>query len=277
MTKAAVEVSFETYGGDAAANYQRYFVPAIGAPVAGDLLDRADLQRGERVLDLACGTGVIARLAAERAGSTGSVTGVDINPGMLAVARSITSSGAPIEWCEAPAEKLPLPDRHFHAVLCQYGLQFFSDRSAALREARRVLVTGGRVAVSVPGPVPNLFAAIEDKPERLLGPEAAGFLQTVFSLHEETELEKLLLDAGFEQVQTTHSVKRLQLPPPREFLWQYVLSTPLAAAAAALDEDRRASLEREVVKAWEPFTEDGRLILEVGMTVAEGMRPWNGT
>ena len=135
MTKAAVEVSFETYGGDAAANYQRYFVPAIGAPVAGDLLDRADLQRGERVLDLACGTGVITRLAAERAGSTGSVTGVDINPGMLAVARSITSSGAPIEWCEAPAEKLPLPDRHFHAVLCQYGLQFFSDRAAAPREA----------------------------------------------------------------------------------------------------------------------------------------------
>ena len=134
--------SFESYGGAAPDNYERYFVPAVAAPLAGDLVDAASLTPGQRVLDLACGTGVIARLAAERLG-TATVEAADVNPGMIDVARSIQASPA-ISWHRASAEALPFPDRVFDAVLCQMGLQFFSDKLLALCEARRVLRARGR-------------------------------------------------------------------------------------------------------------------------------------
>ena len=120
------------FGGTAADNYQRFFVPAIGAPVARDLLGVARLQPGERVLDVACGTGVVARLAAERVGSAGMVAGLDVNPGMLAVARSQTSTGVSIDWHEASAEAIPLRDGAFDIVLCQMGLKFVPNKLAAL-------------------------------------------------------------------------------------------------------------------------------------------------
>src|SRR5205823_10646558 len=100
-------VSFKQYGDNAAENYERYFVPTIGMPFATALLDAARLRRGERVLDVACGSGVVTRLAAERVAPNGAVAGLDINPAMLAVARSVPSSGAAMEWHEASAESLP--------------------------------------------------------------------------------------------------------------------------------------------------------------------------
>jgi ubiquinone/menaquinone biosynthesis C-methylase UbiE len=145
---------YETYGGSAPGNYERYFVPVIGAPLATDLIDIAGLRPGERVLDVACGTGIVARLAAERVGSTGTVTALDINPAMLAVARSVASPGMSIEWYESSAEAMPLPDEAFDVVLCQLGLQFFPDRLAALREMQRVLAPGGRLVICVVGPKP---------------------------------------------------------------------------------------------------------------------------
>jgi len=129
-----------TLGANPAENYQRFFVPQIGAPVAADLLAAARLLPGERVLDVACGTGVVARLAAERVGPSGTVAGLDIHPAMLAVARSESTSGA--RWYEASAESMPLADATFDVVLCQMGLQFVTDKRAALREMHRVLVPG---------------------------------------------------------------------------------------------------------------------------------------
>ena len=103
------------FGGNAPENYERFFVPAIGAPVAADLIDIAALRPGERVLDVACGTGVVARLAAERVGTTGTVAGLDINPGMLVVARSVAPSGVAIEWHEASAP-CRCPMRHLTSL-----------------------------------------------------------------------------------------------------------------------------------------------------------------
>ena len=100
-TRNSQPISFEAYGGSAPENYEQYFVPVIGTPLATDLVDVAALRPGERVLDVACGTGVVARLAAERIGATGTVAGIDINPGMLGVARSVTPAGLPIEWHRA--------------------------------------------------------------------------------------------------------------------------------------------------------------------------------
>jgi xanthine dehydrogenase YagR molybdenum-binding subunit len=129
--------------------FERYLVPAVTAPWAADLVAVADPSLGARVLDVACGTGIVARLAAERVGPTGHVVGLDLNPGMLAVARGLSPlPGAPIAWQEASAVALPFPAATFDVVLCLQGLPFFPDRAAALREMHRVLAPGGRLTVS---------------------------------------------------------------------------------------------------------------------------------
>jgi SAM-dependent methyltransferase len=258
----------KTYGGSGPENYERYFVPAIGAPVAADLITTAALRPGERVLDVACGTGVVARLAKERVGTTGTVAGLDFNPGMLAVARSVTPPGLTIEWYEASAEAMPLPDEAFDVVLSQMGLQFVSDKPAALREMQRVLVPGGRLALNVPGPIPPLFAILAEALEHHIGPEAAGGMRMVFSLQDPVEFGNLLNSAGFQDVDVQPVTKTLRLPPPEEFLWQYLQSTPLAAMVANVEDQHRAALEREVVAGQQPFVQEGALILELGIVIA---------
>jgi ubiquinone/menaquinone biosynthesis C-methylase UbiE len=209
----------QSYAGNPAENYQRFFVPAIGAPVADDLIAIAGLQPGERVLDVACGTGVVARLAAERVGATGSVTGLDIHPGMLAVAGSATPSDMSIDWQEANAESMPFPDNAFDVVLCQMGLQFVPGKLAALREMRRVLAMGGRAVISVPGPKPPLFAMMADAFARHISPEVASFVDLVFSMHDVDELKELIRSAGFRNVDVEAKPRTLRLPAAADFLW----------------------------------------------------------
>jgi ubiquinone/menaquinone biosynthesis C-methylase UbiE len=266
------QVYGESYKGTAAENYQRFFVPAIGAPVADDLIAIAGLQPGERVLDVACGTGVVTRLAAERVGAAGSVAGLDINPGMLGVARSATPPALSIKWQEGNAESLPFSDSAFDVVLCQMGLQFIPGKLTALHEMRRVLETGGRAVISVPGPKPPLFAIMTDALARHFSPQAASFGDLVFSMHDADELKELIRSAGFRNADVQAKTKTLRLPLPADFLWQYIHSTPLAEAAAQAGEAKRAALEREVGAQWQEFVVDGFLALQVGMTTATALK-----
>lgn len=257
----------QVIGENIPANYERYFVPTIGAPLAIKLVEIADLQQGERVLDVACGTGVVARLAAEEVGAKGRVAGVDVNPGMLAVARSMNTPGAPVEWHEANAESMPLPDEAFDVVFCQMGLQFMPDKVAALQEMRRVLTRGGRMLLNVPGPVGAIFSIMADAMERHVGSEAAGFVHQVFSLYEVSELRQLANEAGFHDVTVDANPGQLHLPPPKEFFWQYVQGTPLAIPVAEAGDDERAALERDVVAEWKKFEEDGAMTYEQNIVV----------
>ena len=139
--------------GSAPEIYERELVPAVFGVWAPILVELAPPRPSECVLDVACGTGVVARIAATRVGPSGTVVGIDLNSGMLSVARSMASpdpqSGGQLQWQEASADKLPFPDGSFNVVYCQLGLQFFADRPAALREMRRVLGTEGRLALIV--------------------------------------------------------------------------------------------------------------------------------
>lgn len=258
----------DAYSGDPPTHYERFFVPAIGAPVGEDLIRLAALGPGERVLDVACGTGIVARLASQQVGDTGTVAGLDVNPGMLAVARSATPPGASIEWYEASAEAMPLQDASFDVVLCQMGLQFVPDKHAALREMWRVLVPGGRLLLNLPGPTPQLFSIMGEALGRHVGGEAAGFVNHVFSLHDTAEIQNLVSGAGFQGVSVQSDTKPLRLPAPEEFLWQYVYSTPLAGAVSQLEDERRSLLERDIVCRWQEFVEEGALALQVRMVVA---------
>jgi len=267
VSTSTTAVSFKQYGGNAAENYERYFVPTIGMPFATALLDAAGLHRGERVLDVACGTGVVTRLVAELVGPNGAVAGLDINPAMLAVGRSVRSSGAAIEWHEGSAESLPLAEGSFDVVLSSLGLQFVPDKASALREMRRVLAPDGRLAIATVGPTPPLFAILEQALARHVTPEVAAFMQAVFSLHEPQDLEKLTTGAGFRDVEVRSKALSLTLPGPGEFLWQYVHSTPLAAAVAQIDDVGRAALEHDVVAGWRSFMKDGTLTADLSVVL----------
>lgn len=254
-------------------NYERYFVSAIGEPLANDLIGVAALRPGERVLDVGCGTGIVARLALEQVGATGSVAGVDVNPGMVAVARSTNPADGVIEWHEANAEDMPLPDEAFDVALCQLSLQFMADKVGALQEMRRVLAPGGRLLLNLPGPRAKPFTVLAEAMTRHIGAEAAGFVNHVFSLHDTAEIEQLISDADFRDVAVETNNKTLKLPPSREFLWQYVVhSTPLAGVVENIDEEDLAALEREVVAGWQDFEEIGNLSYQQRMVVASARK-----
>ncbi len=166
---------------------------------------------------------------------------------------------------------MPFPEGAFDVVLCQMGLQFVPGKLSALSEMRRVLATGGRVVISVPGPKPALFAIMTDALARHLGPEAAAFGDLVFSMHDADELGELMRSGGFRDVNVEARQKELRLPAPADFLWQYIGSTPLAEPAARAGEAARAALERDVCERWREFVVDGSLSLRVGMTTATAL------
>nr|HMQ56640.1 methyltransferase domain-containing protein [Anaerolineae bacterium] len=124
---------------NAAEVYEAFFVPALFQPWTSRVADAAKIQAGQRVLDVACGTGILARTIAERVGPTGSVVGLDINKGMLAVAQQQAPG---IEWRHGLAEALPFDDDSFDAVVSQFALMFFENKDAALSEMVRVLRPG---------------------------------------------------------------------------------------------------------------------------------------
>src|SRR5687768_16583680 len=130
--------------------YERVLVPVVLQALSTRVVDLAAPRAGERVLDLACGTGIVARTVAPIVGATGSVVGIDVLPPMLAVARSLpVPDGASVEWREGDATALDLPDSSFDLVICQQGLQFFPDRAATASEVLRVLAPGGRFIAAV--------------------------------------------------------------------------------------------------------------------------------
>lgn len=260
----------QVFGGNAAENYERFFVPAIGKPLALDLISRASLQPGERVLDVGCGTGIVARYASERVGNT--VAGLDINPGMLGVARQTASDNNKFEWYEASAEEIPLPDKSFDVVLCQLSLQFVPDKLRALHEMYRVMVPGGRLYLNVPGQIAPVFTILADAMERHIGTEAAGFVKHVFSLNETGVLERLMVDAGFRDVEVVVHDKDLKLPAPGEFLWQYIYSTPLAEVVEQVDEEALTKLEDEVVTKWYDYTVNGTLIYRQPIVISNARK-----
>lgn len=266
-------VSYRKFTGTAAENYQRYFVPAIATPVSVDLLRTADLQPGERVLDVACGTGLIARLAAEQVGAGGSVTGIDIAPEMIDVAKATPSAGGPaIEWQVSDAASLPFPDDSYDVVLCQMGLMFMEDRGAAVTEMRRVLAPGGRLVVNTPGKIQRPFELMEQAIVDHISPELGGFVRVVFSMHDPNAVAMLLRDVGLNDVSSTMSIASFQLPSPAEFLWQYINLSPMGPLVAQAPEAARSAMERQVVDGWQPFVVDGATLIDQPMVIATGRK-----
>jgi ubiquinone/menaquinone biosynthesis C-methylase UbiE len=243
--------------------YERYLVPLLFAPGAEYLIELAELGLGERVLDVACGTGIVARSAAQRVGSGGTVVGLDINEGMLEVARKVSSDArTAIEWQQGEATDLPLPDGAFDVVFCQQALQFFPDRLAALREMHRVLAPNGRLALSVlrstehnPG-----YRLLAEALERHVGPEAGSMMRSPFSSLSADELRELITGAGFGEVRILLGISPVRYPSAEKLLRWEGSSSPLAGPIRALSEDVREALIQDLGKSLRTYTDDDGIV-----------------
>jgi SAM-dependent methyltransferase len=231
---------------EAAELYECYVARYILGPWAPLLLDIACVGAGERVLDIACGTGVVARAAAERVGAAGRVVGIDLNPGMIAVARSLPEPlGASIEWVEGSALDLRLQDATMDVALCQQGLQFFPDKALAMREMRRVLVHGGRLALSVWNGVGLYNSAVGDALARFISDAAASQFCASRQVPAKEELQRLAAEAGFSAVDVRVSRINVHLPRPDKFTLDHLSATPLAPLIAATEPRAREKNWRE--------------------------------
>lgn len=222
--------------GSGAEIYETVFVPAMMGEWAPKAMALANPQSGERVLDIACGTGVVTRLVAKSIRSNGRVVGLDLNPDMLAVARKITinpSSTAPIEWREGDASTLPFENETFDVIFCAFGLMSFPDRVGALKEMHRVLMPNGRLAVLVWGSISKCpgQTAMKESWERHSGTDNPGLVvQTrMHSLSDPETVLSLVHDAGFRDASVQTAMGAVRLPSPEHLVRSFGAMTGIQA------------------------------------------------
>jgi ubiquinone/menaquinone biosynthesis C-methylase UbiE len=249
--------------------YERALVGPLFQPFAVALLERAGLSGARSVLDVACGTGIVARLAKERLGAGVRVVGVDLSAPMLDVARRIAPD---IDWRQGDAAALPVAgDERFDAVLCQQGLQFFPDRPAAIAEMRRVLAPGGRLAVATwwPLDVTPFFRDLHAIAVRHLGP----FLDRRHSLGDPRALQALVSDAGFAEVQVEGLTRRISFADAGQFVRLNTMAlVGMSDASKTMDETRKAAIVDAIVQdsvpALAPYAEGPGLAFDLGANIA---------
>jgi ubiquinone/menaquinone biosynthesis C-methylase UbiE len=252
--------------------YDEVMVPRMFEPWAELLLDDADLQQGAAVLDVATGPGTVARLAARRVGAGGRVVAADISRPMLNVAQAKPAlpGAAPITYIESPAAPLAVESAAFDRALCQQGLQFFPDRLAALREMRRALKPGGRLAVAVWSHIEHnvIYAALHAALRDTVPAELADRLLGPFSWPDDAAVRDAIQAAGFPEV----SVRRATLPLIFEGgiaeAAKTLSATPLAPALAGLPAAKQAELSAVVAARLTPMQRNGRVQGDMTSTIA---------
>lgn len=242
--------------------YERALVGPLFRPWAEHLLERAALEPGARVLDVACGTGIVARLAKQRVGAA-RVAGVDLSPQMLEVARTIAPA---VEWREANAGALPFEDASFDVVLCQQGLQFFPDRPAAAREMRRVLAPGGRALAAT-------WIALEESPFFLaLDRVGRSHLGTItdqrHALGDAAALRRVFEEAGFPSVEVSRESLVVRFADAATIVGMNAMAmVGMSARGGSLGEEERrrvlAAIEADCRAAIEPFREGEGVAFEM--------------
>ena len=244
--------------GDAPTAYARFAI-RFSAPWTDDLILSARCQDGDCVLDVACGTGVVANRINLVSRKLCSVTGVDINEGMLNASRS----NLQIEWRQGSATELPFDADSFDVVLCQQGLQFFPDRAVAMKEMTRVLAPGGRMSLNVWGALErqSFFVAACAAIGSFLGADAQASFDLAFSLNTAEELGQLARNAGLQNIHVRFDHRTVRHPAPARFVSGWIRGMPIAAQFLALSDDRKQALIADIVNRVAGYIDDGGLAI----------------
>ncbi len=246
--------------------YDSRFVPAVFAAWGPVVAEAAGVGRGQRVLDVACGTGALTLAVADRVGPEGAVTGLDPNPDMLAVARA---KHAPVDWRSGTAEAMPFRDGSFDAVVSQFGMMFFTDAPASVREMMRVLRPGGRLAVAVCDAVERSpgYAAVAAMLERLFGRDVADAFRAPFALGDPQRLHAIFAEAGVPEAEVAR-----RSGPVRFASIDALVSTERACVwtlGGLLDDAQFAELRAEAQHALRDFLQpDGTVAFEMPALIA---------
>ncbi|HEU0075596.1 MAG TPA: class I SAM-dependent methyltransferase [Dehalococcoidia bacterium] len=267
MTEPALQAQI-----DAANAYEALFVPALFRQWAPIVVDAAQIRPGQRVLDVACGTGILAREVTSRTGPTGFVAGLDSSPGMLAVAQRLAPA---VEWRQGAAESLPFSDQSFDAVVSQFGLMFFTDYRQALREMLRVLNPGGRLAVAVWDSLDNIpaYAAEVALLERVAGRRAADALRAPFVLGNRKDLATLFADAGVVSAEITIHHGTAQFSSIRTMV-EADLRGWLPVMGVILTEDQIVRILQEAEHVLSSYvTREGRVTFECPAHIVRATKP----
>ncbi|NNG02154.1 MAG: methyltransferase domain-containing protein [Desulfobacteraceae bacterium] len=245
--------------GDGPEAYETYIVPAFSGAWAADLVNRADLRNGDRILDVGCGTGIVSRYALKEMGGSGRITGMDVNETVLEKAREICPpNGSAIEWRHGDVSDMPFPDDNFDVVFCQQGLQYFSDRPRALNEINRVLVDQGRFVFSVWRPLAYFpfYRVLHHALEQYVNMEAAAQLASAFTLGDSTQLRDLLENASFKEIDIRLTIKQMRYSPFEDFLVGGFLASPFAHDILALGASKREEMFRVIKKSISNYIDD---------------------
>ncbi len=238
----------------AAEVYENLFVPALFGEWSERAVHETNIRRGQKVLDVACGTGILACEVAKMVGSEGSVTGLDLNEGMLAVAEKKYPH---INWKHGEAESLPFEDETFNAVVCQFGLMFFPKKTLAIREMFRVLKGNGKLVIAVWDTLENCvgFKAIVDLLDRLFGKEMATSLHPPFDLGDKEKLKSIFGEAGVSDINIKTINGKGKFPSIKSWMFTQIKGWTLADL---IDDKQFQQILNEAEKDFKKFViEDG--------------------
>jgi SAM-dependent methyltransferase len=277
MPGAAWSAGFATAPRSAMNVYAEVMVPRMFEPWARELLGELAVEAGEAVLDVACGPGTVTRLAAALSGPTGRVTGCDLSPAMLTIAKSRepVADSAPIDYGEAPADCLPVPDESFDVAACQQGLQFFPDRLTALAEMRRALRPGGRMGIAVWKRIEECppFAVLSEAIRRVAGGELADrYAGGPWGLPLADDLRTLLERAGFQDVRVEDRVLPVTFEGGPAQLAATLAAAGVASELEALSPQDKERLHDAVTELSRPLMADGALHSQLASHLAIARR-----
>jgi SAM-dependent methyltransferase len=234
--------------------YESQKVTAVFRPLALASIKAIAIDNNDRVIDIACGTGIVSRVLEEEYPALSRIVGVDLNQGMIGKAQSLTrNTGSRIEWHQSDVSEMPFADLSFSLAICQQGLQYFPDKLLALTEIRRVLSSSGKLVITVWSGASPLFLAIAAALETHVNAEVARQSLTPFNFNDRGVIEALVGDAGFNQITVETLVVDRVIGPAADSIPREIASNPIAATVASAGNEVMEAIVASVDRDISPF------------------------